>query len=486
MTESSGNKFISSILKFSIASWASALIAFVSVPIITRAFTPEEFGKINMFNLSVNVSTIFIGLSLDQSYFRFFKEKATANSRQAMLSNLFAIIGLNFILFEIINIIWGRPLSIYLFGEMNFWIIYIALPIVVLMTIILLYQSIYFRMNENAVAYGILSVLGVFSNKVLMVFAALNKPTYTTGIILTTIGITTLVIGCKIIYPESFNIKFQKLKIEELSPFLKYSSPLLPVALIVFLNNAVTRILLKDHFSYETLGIYSAVTSITGMLSLVQAGFSTYWTPFIYKNYDKEIELIKKIHSVIGFVMILFSIILMVVSDPLFLILGEKYRLGEPIFGILLISPVVYTISETTSYGIYVSKKTHLQLYSITLSFIISTVLGFFIIPRWGILGAALMNATGGIIFFLSRTYFGLKEYRSTDKINRTIIAIAILVAASLISFGISASDSVIRNIFLITLLALVIVLYKDVLLESNLVIKRLFRTTPHNTNKDS
>lgn len=45
MSKNSGIIFLRSMMKFSVASWLQAAIAFISVPIVTRAFSPDEFGK---------------------------------------------------------------------------------------------------------------------------------------------------------------------------------------------------------------------------------------------------------------------------------------------------------------------------------------------------------------------------------------------------------------------------------------------------------
>ncbi|PEY45958.1 polysaccharide biosynthesis protein, partial [Bacillus cereus] len=42
-------------LSFSIGSWLSIIIGFISTPIITRILSPEEFGKSSLFMVILNV-----------------------------------------------------------------------------------------------------------------------------------------------------------------------------------------------------------------------------------------------------------------------------------------------------------------------------------------------------------------------------------------------------------------------------------------------
>jgi O-antigen/teichoic acid export membrane protein len=459
-----GNTFLKSILKFSVGSWIQAAMAFISVPIITRAFSPEEYGKINMFTLAVSIAAIFVGLSLDQSYFRFFKENATEDLRKKMLTQFIGICSINYIFFLFFNIAFGKYLSIYLFGEFNYLIIYLAFPLMVVTTIILSFQSIYFRMTEDALRYGLLSILTVFSTKFMMIFASIFHATYSLAIIFTVAGGTILVSGFILISKKSFEINLPIINIKQIKPYLKYSLPLVPVAIIVFFNTAILRFLIKDYLSYTALGIFTASITVAGLLSLIQMGFTTYWTPFMYANYEHENLLIKRIHSGLCFLMISFSLLIILLSDIIFLVLGEEYRSGKSIFAMLLISPVVITISETTCFGIYINRKTYLQLYCTIFSFFTNIILGFILVPRYGILGAALTNAIGGIVFYLSRTYYGLKEYNSAENLFRTQSAICILILASLINYWIQ--EIIIRSILITMLLLIILIMYKDILVK--------------------
>jgi O-antigen/teichoic acid export membrane protein len=472
MDNTQGSSFLKSILKFSIASWARAGLAFISVPIITRAFTPHEYGRINIFNLSVTLISLLFGLSLDQSYIRYFKNVDSNNSRKKMLSQLVTITLISYLLFLVADFILGEQLSMYLFNEYNRIVIYLVLPVAVLMTILVSYQSIYFRMSEKALGFGILSIATVLATDTCMVMAAFVRPNYTTATILIMFGLLSVVIGCRIVSPESFKIILRPINFEQIKPYVKYSFPLVPVSLIGYLNIAAVRFILKDYFSYDAVGIFSVSVSLAGILSIVQNGFRMYWTPFMYSKYKSELALIKRIHSVVSFLMVAFSLLIILSSDIIYLILGAKFRVGRGIFGFLLITPVAYTIAETTCYGIYINYKTHLQFYSTAFSFLVSLVLGLILIPRYGILGAAISNAIGGIVFFLSVTYFGTREYNTTEKIYRTYGTLSILLLAGIINYSIE--NPLVRDFIIIGFLLVTLFVYKDLLGDFKILFKTI------------
>lgn len=459
MTATAG-KFVKSILKFSVGSWISALIALVSVPIVTRFFSPEEFGKINMFVMAFGIIAAFVGLSMDQSYVRFFKETDNDRDRKKILTQCIAVVLCIFLLFIIVNIFFGEKISYYLFDEINSVLIYVALPIAVICSIISNYQSTYFRMSENALGYTVISVLIVLANKVSMIGATFYVSNYTVGVVFMVIAMLLLVLAYFVFSPKSFSINFPILRKQEIKPLLSYALPLFPVTIIVLLNNFLIRFMLKDYVSYDALGVFVAAFTIANILSLIQTGFQVYWPPFFFVNYNKEQVLIKKIHSTISFVMIAFALLIILFSDILFLILGDEYREGRAIFAFLLIYPVTYTIYVTTIGGIQLSKKTKYQLYSVLASVICSLILGYILIPKIGIVGAAVANALSGVVFLLIGTYYGQKFYKSTEKFYRTLIALAILFIAAVVSYYIN--DTLVRNCVILGLLFILIILYAD------------------------
>lgn len=459
---STANNFLSSMLKFSVASWVTAGIALISVPIVTRFFTPEEFGKINMFTMVVGIIAALVGLSMEQSYVRFFKEAESEQERKKILTQCIAVVVFAFFCFIVADIFLGRWLSFYLFEEINPFLVYIALPIMVLSTIIVSYQSLYFRMSEKAMGFAVISILSVFANKVAIVGAAFYSPNYIMGIVFMTITMLAVVIIYCVFSPNSFSISVPKLNKMEVKPLLRYALPLVPCAFIALLNTFIIRFMLKDYVSYAALGVFTAAISIAGILSLVQSGFTIYWTPFLLANYKTEQALIKKIHSVISFVMVAFSLCLILFSDVIFLILGEEYRIGKEIFALLLVYPVTYTIYVTTCCGSQINKKTYQQLFTTIICTLVSVFAAYMLMPIYGLLGAAISNAIGGITLLLVGTFYGQREYKSVEKFYRTVIALVILLTVGFINYFIS--DAWCKNICISFFLLLLLLLYKDVL----------------------
>ena len=58
-----------------------------------------------------------------------------------------------------------------------------------------------------------------------------------------------------------------------------------------------------------SLGIYASAGFFVAAFGVIQGGFRTYWSAFMYEHYKDEQKKIRKIHSyVIVFIIVIFSI----------------------------------------------------------------------------------------------------------------------------------------------------------------------------------
>jgi O-antigen/teichoic acid export membrane protein len=89
--------YLKSFFSFSLGTWLSAIISFITTPIISYLIVPEEFGKVSMYSLIYNVSLIVSTIGLDQSFVRFYNEVENKERRSLfweclLLQFLFSII----------------------------------------------------------------------------------------------------------------------------------------------------------------------------------------------------------------------------------------------------------------------------------------------------------------------------------------------------------------------------------------------------------
>ena len=73
--EEKNKNVLASFLEFFYGNFVVLLLGFISLPLITRLLSTDEYGRTNMFLSAVSVIYIFAILGLDQSYIRYFYNK---------------------------------------------------------------------------------------------------------------------------------------------------------------------------------------------------------------------------------------------------------------------------------------------------------------------------------------------------------------------------------------------------------------------------
>lgn len=76
---------------------------------------------------------------------------------------------------------------------------------------------------------------------------------------------------------------------------------------------------------------------------------------------NKKIEMFELVSDVLLFVLSIGFFLLIILKRPIALILSPEYSEAQYIFGLISLTPILYTLSETTTLGIVFSGKKFLQ-----------------------------------------------------------------------------------------------------------------------------
>ena len=210
------------------------LFGFVTVPIFTRVFNQEQYGVLSLITTIVSILTIIFTLSLESAYTRYFSDKDYSSKK------LFYVI-LKF------QIVYCISISIMLIGVIILLIEFFQLKLEIGTLISALYISltagiinlfIYrLRMNHLVKKFCIITLLNI----VLNTFLALLLVYYTKSIhyyfISLCISNILTIILCLIVVKVDI-LELINTPIKEITPLLKFSLPLLPASVAMFLNTA--------------------------------------------------------------------------------------------------------------------------------------------------------------------------------------------------------------------------------------------------------
>jgi O-antigen/teichoic acid export membrane protein len=407
----SRERYLKSFVSFSIGTWINALLAFITTPVITFLISPKEFGKASIYTLVYSVVLIVIRLGTEQSYVRFFYE-FPENDRKKLLwicmwPGLWLLTAVSIVL-----IFLSRYVSKLIVGEYDNKIVFLL--ILSLFTGFLQVYNMYsIRMKQMGWRYSFIQIMSnLFNFGGVLAFSlifARNFYSIVVGQIVANVG--AFAIG---VVFESDYWKPVKWQTDVLKKIVLYGIPFVPTFLLTWLFQSIDRLTLRAMTSFDEVGLYTAAFKVISALSLIQAGFTTFWVPIAYEQFQKSPEdkyLYKRMNEIISVLMFLFASLIVLGKDFIFLIVSKNYRSAAYIAPFLVLGPVMYSISETTVVGINFMKKTYWH-FIISLFTSITNVMGnLLLVPLFGAKGAAISTGLSYVLFFGLRTKISTKLY---------------------------------------------------------------------------
>lgn len=418
------------ILGYAIGPLGTAIVSMISLPLLTWIYSAEDIGRISMLNIVIGFSILVFSLGLDQAYVReYYSEK----NKSQLLRNCLSI-GIYFLIFSIFLFAIINPslMSEWLYGEPSIFLSFLTFFSIVF-SFLSRFLSLILRMEERAFAYSMTQFLPKSFFLLLIMFIYffdVERNKY--SLISTNFLSLFFVFVIFLLYTKKdwINAIFLRVDVKKSKKYLLFGLPLMVSGFSFWGLTVVDKIFLRSMVSLSELGVYSVALSIAGFVSIFSGIFNTIWAPMIYKWIEekrdlKEIDKISEhvlatIYFVVAFSGLLGWII------PYFLPL--EYNEIHSLVILCILGPLFYMLSETTSIGISITKKTKYVMAASTLA-LVSNILGnFFLIPKLGGIGAALATAISFYLYYVVRTEFSVKVWRTIPRFKGYTLCLLMIV----------------------------------------------------------
>ncbi len=369
-------------------------IAFFTLPIYTRIFSPEEFGIIEMFVTISGILSILMTLGLDSTqsyYFMEAKNKSTYDIKKVTTSVLQLRITLGVVVIGLVSLF--APFILDFAFDTKLPVMYLVMIAFATFFANLVSQSLeIFRLIYKPWQYIGLSFLQTVLNIGFILYFAYLQDMGIEGYFLgNMIGMfLAMLVG----WIATRDYRYWKnIEVELWKPFLKFGLPLVPAGLMIWVMTASDRWFVMNMLgSYET-GLYAVAAKFAMLMALVVETFRKAWWPIAMDMLHKEdgakfFRVVSLWYIVLG---TLGAMILTVISPYLVEYLTtEQYKESWKIIGILCWGSIFYGFYLLSGLGIFYSKKTYFAIYVYGSGAVLNIVLNYFLVPILGLFGAAL------------------------------------------------------------------------------------------------
>ncbi|UYQ92427.1 oligosaccharide flippase family protein [Chitinophaga horti] len=428
-------------VKFSIGNWLAAGIAFLSTPLISALIVPDEFGKASMFTLAFNFLIQIVTLGVDQSYVRRFYDKSYRDKPHELLWNVLTPVLLCYVVVAAGALLCWREISRFLINTEE-WHIVVILAITLFVGIIERFASLYFRMSKAAGMFSVIKVAVAITN-VLTVYIYCLLADHSFYAILYGTGVSLLV-GSIIGLAWQKKMWLTKAAVDwsKVRGLLAFGLPFVPAFIVGWLFEGVDKLALKKYTDFHEIGIFSAGYRIVAILTILQVGFSNFWTPVAYEAYESQsadnTRLFRRAFSCMSLILFICGLLTIAFKDIIILFFASDYRIAATVMPFLVLMPIMYTLSEITVGAINFKNKSYLHLIITSVAAVSNILLNVWLVPAFGAQGAALSTGVSYILFFLTRTYLSERLLQVGFDMKTTLIALVVVILnAYVATFGI-------------------------------------------------
>lgn len=185
---------------------------------------------------------------------------------------------------------------------------------------------------------------------------------------------------------------------------LTFSWPLILVSLIWFIIDRVATLMLGYFKSEELVGIYNAALPLAQLIPAVLQSFTTIFMPIassIISSGDfKELNKIFATTTkwILAFTLPLFLLIFAFSKFLIVNLFGAEFADAAPVMQILSVGFLIHAMVGPTTMTLNAMEKTRLNLFNTVAAFAANLGLHYFLIPKYGVIGAAIAAASALII----------------------------------------------------------------------------------------
>ena len=422
------------VIAYSIGAVGSAVFSFLTLFVLAWYIPKQEIGIFSFFQTIINLLVIVVPMGLDQAYVREYHE--VKDKKKLFYMTLFPVV----VVFSILSVavlLYEREFSEIAFSRDNTELI-LWLVISSFSSIIIRYLSLVVRMEEKVLIYSIIQLLP----KIIFIIIIFALP-WLNFINLDALGLSMSYTISLLFTLLCFTlVKFDLIKhvsidnigtVKELRILFKYSFPLMLSGLAFWGLTAMDRFFISKLSSFDELASYSvAITFVSGIL-LLQTVFSTVWIPMVFKgaakNRDKKI--IQRGIDIFTVLMVSIWGVASLFSYLIPKLLPSAYKNIDLIVIASISYPILLMLTDVTSLGINLSKKTFFTLLSTVIAVSFNIVLNYFLIKRYGALGAAAATSLSFYIYFIAKTHFSFRHYHQF-RFAKGLLLITLCMALSL------------------------------------------------------
>ena len=388
-------------------------IGFLMLPVYAHYLRGEGYGILGMIDVLLSVLVLLIGYGISGAMERFYFEKSTEKERNILVSTTLFVMFFLVIFVSTPALLFVKPIAKLAFGkaEYSYFVLIAILSFIFEMTgktaesyLLIKQRSVF----VSAIALARL-LLGLFLNIYLIVNLQMGVLGYLySGLV------------CALIF-SLFNHLYAFLKVgfnfrkSDARDILKFSIPLLPGYVAMFIKNNANRVILRGYMGLAELGTFEMLFKFASLIGiLVMEPFHKIWSVKRFEICDENggANTMARVFTLYLSILCLMGLMLSLeVPIALKILTPDEFWVGTSIVVLAVASRILLASYYHFFFGLLYVKKTHLISLIQFITTAVNVVGSFILIKPFGILGAVLVSCITSLSQCILGYIWGQKYY---------------------------------------------------------------------------
>jgi O-antigen/teichoic acid export membrane protein len=383
---------------YTFANLASRGTVLVWLIVLPAFLTVADYGVLGLIITTAALVSMLVPLEISQGLARYYPAAEPGDKR------FFAATAWTFTLIMLAiaggaALLWSRPLCGLLLGDLAYLTVFrIAIALFVLGTLFLFVQS-QFRWEFRIRDYTLVTLAFAFVSLVLSIGFAATFADPLTGVLAGQIAGSAfgLALGL-VLLRRSLGLGIDASKLRTM---LRFSLPLVPASLAVFVSNFISRYILQDLLGLADVGLFTWASQIAAVPALLLLGVQAAVTPLVMKHHgepETRVVLARTFEALVAAELCLCLAVGLLTPELIALLGYSGYAGAGPL--VVILAPA-YALLQLYVFapGFAVRERTDLQLMVSLASAVVAVVGNYLLIGSFGLAGAAFATFAAAAAF---------------------------------------------------------------------------------------
>lgn len=465
--------FIENFLIYGLGGIISNLIPLIMIPIITEIMpSTDYYGISDLSNTVVHFGSAVAVMGMYDAMYRMVFEKDEENYKKTVCSTALRFTLISSIVVFLIMLLCKNIIAQYFFSNKQYaYVVYLS----AIATLVGSTNSIISaptRMQNKRIVFLVINTISP------LLSYSVSIPLLLAGHYVISLPLATIISGITmeivfgVMNRRWFNPKLFDKKL--LRQLLVIAIPLLPNFLVYWVFNSCDKVMITNIIGIGSAGIYSIGSKLGHASQLIYTAFAGGWQYFAFSTMkeNNQVKSNSMIFEYLGIISFIATSFICAWSFELFkLLFKADYLSGYIVAPYLFLAPLLQMLFQVAANQFLIIKKTWPNLFILMSGAISNIIINYFLISALGIEGASIATLIGYVV---SDTIcvIVLCHMKLMIVSKRFIIATMIMTGFIIIWRLIFSDQIIIGTIAALTLTIVLILLYKNDLMNLIHIIK--------------